>query len=36
MKQIKLDDPQQQTEVLKPHRAAVNFWQEKIAQANAK
>jgi hypothetical protein len=35
MKQIKLDDPRQQEEVLQPHRAAEQFWQEKVAQANA-
>ena len=35
MKQIKLDDPRQQDEVLQYHRAAEQFWQEKVAQANA-
>src|SRR5262249_51248885 len=33
--QIKLDDPQQQAEVLKPQQEAEKFWQEKVAQANA-
>jgi hypothetical protein len=35
MKQIKLEDPRQQDEVLQYHRAAEQFWQEKVAQANA-
>jgi hypothetical protein len=35
MGQIKLDDPQQRMEVLKPHQDAEKFWQEKVAQANA-
>ena len=35
MKQIKLDDPRQQEEVLEHHRAAERFWQEKLARANA-
>jgi hypothetical protein len=35
MKQIKLDDPSQQEEVLQSHRIAERFWQEKVAQANA-
>jgi hypothetical protein len=33
--QIKLNDPRQQEEVMQHHRAAENFWQEKLAQANA-
>ena len=32
---LNLDDPEQRAEVLKPHRAAEKFWQEKVAQANA-
>jgi len=35
MKQIKLDDPSQQDEVVQTHRAAERFWQEKVAHANA-
>jgi hypothetical protein len=35
MSQIKLEDQVQQEAVLKPHRAAERFWQEKVAQANA-
>jgi hypothetical protein len=35
MKQIKLDDPSQRGEVMLTHRAAEQFWQEKVAQANA-
>ena len=34
-RQIKLDDPRQQEEVIEHHRAAERFWQEKVAQANA-
>ena len=34
MNQIKLDDPGQKEEVLKHHRAAERFWEEKLAQAN--
>ena len=33
--QIKLDDPQQQAEALKPQQEAEKFWEEKVAQANA-
>jgi hypothetical protein len=35
MSQIKLDNPQERAEVLKPHATAEKFWQEKVAQANA-
>jgi len=35
MKQIKLDDPRQQEEVIQHHRAAEKFWHEKVAAANA-
>ncbi len=35
MGQIKLDDPDQKEEVLKYHRQAEQFWQGKVAQANA-
>ena len=35
MGQIKLDDPGQQEEVLKDHRQAEQFWQEKVAKAEA-
>jgi len=35
MKLMKLQDPRQQEEVLKHHRAAEQFWQEKVGQANA-
>ena len=35
MKKISLDDPRQQEEVLRHHRDAARFWQEKVAQANA-
>jgi len=32
--QIKLDRPDQQEEVILPHRQAERFWREKVAQAN--
>jgi hypothetical protein len=32
---IKLDDPQQKNEVLEYHRRARDFWQKRIAEANA-
>jgi hypothetical protein len=32
---VKLDDPAQKAEVLEPHRAARDFWQKKVAEANA-
>jgi hypothetical protein len=32
---IKLDDPAQKAEVLEHHRAARDFWQKKVAEANA-
>jgi hypothetical protein len=35
MRQIKLDDPGQQEEVLNFHRQAEQFWQEKVVQATA-
>jgi len=35
MKQISLNDPRQQKEVLGYHRAAERFWQEKVDGANA-
>jgi len=35
MNQIKLDDARQQEEVLQYHRTAEQYWQEKVAQANA-
>ncbi|MDX1946270.1 MAG: CehA/McbA family metallohydrolase [Pirellulaceae bacterium] len=34
-RQIKLDDADQQREVLEFHRAARDFWQKKVAEANA-
>ena len=34
-KQIHLDDPQQQREVLDIHRKARDFWQEMLSKANA-
>ena len=35
MKQIKLDDAAEQESVLRYHRAAREFWQQKVAAANA-
>jgi hypothetical protein len=35
MKQIKLDDSRQQDEVLQHHRTAEQFWEAKVAEANA-
>jgi len=35
MDRIKLDDPDQRTEVLNFQRESENFWKEKVAQANA-
>jgi hypothetical protein len=35
MGQIKLADPRQQDEVVQPHRRAEQFWQQRVAQANA-
>jgi hypothetical protein len=35
VKQIKLDDPEQRASVLKYHRAARDFWQKKVDEANA-
>jgi hypothetical protein len=34
-KQIKLDDAEQQREVMEPHRRARDFWQEMVSKANA-
>ena len=35
MKQINLDEPSQQEEVIRYHRTAERYWQQKVAQANA-
>ncbi|HTX53587.1 MAG TPA: CehA/McbA family metallohydrolase [Candidatus Baltobacteraceae bacterium] len=35
MRQIRLDDPREQAEVLKYHQQAEQFWQEMVARANA-
>jgi hypothetical protein len=35
MGQVKLDDPGEREEVLRYHRQAEQYWQEKVAQANA-
>jgi hypothetical protein len=32
---IKLNDPRQQEEVIRQHRAAEKFWEERVAEANA-
>ena len=34
-RQIKLADPQQQSEVLQWHRQARDFWQDLVSKANA-
>jgi len=34
-RRIKLDDPNEREEVLQYHRAARDFWQKKLAEANA-
>ncbi len=35
MRRVKLDDPIQREEVLRHHRQAEQFWEERVAQANA-
>jgi hypothetical protein len=34
-RQIKLDDPEQQKEVLRWHRQARDYWQDLLSKANA-
>ena len=34
-RRIKLDDPEQQEELMASHKAARDYWQKKVAEANA-